>query len=239
MGRGENRGLAHEGRNTVLQSWGGQRYQMNRKGETQEKGHKAGRKAHVLMCWNHLNSSRWHTYLNDPSERIIRQDAGSLGQQESSWSERSCSSHPGIKVKGLYQMVVIKQRGQVENGQFKTKRKRQGLLLDQTQGKRKARIRDDFSEVSEMVKKKQAVVRQRESSNHAVESSECIGGLVSGRLYLQKLQSSLPVLQTHPATGGFAIFSGPSTGCSFCVSRQGMSAFDSEICNITTKVKVL
>ena len=54
-------------------------------------------------------------------------------------------------------MVAIKQRGRVENGQFKRKKKRQGLLLDQTQGKRKARIRDDFSEVSEMVKEEAGI----------------------------------------------------------------------------------
>ena len=42
-------------------------------------------------------------------------------------------------------MVAIKQKGHVEYSQFKRgKKARQGLVLDQTQGKRKARIQDDF-----------------------------------------------------------------------------------------------
>lgn len=42
-------------------------------------------------------------------------------------------------------MVAIKQKGQVENSQFKRGGKgKVGLVLDQTQGKRKARIQDGF-----------------------------------------------------------------------------------------------
>ena len=50
-------------------------------------------------------------------------------------------------------MVAIKQKGHVEYSQFKRgKKARQGLVLDQTQGKRKARIQDDFwSQVSRSV----------------------------------------------------------------------------------------
>lgn len=45
----------------------------------------------------------------------------------------------------------------------------------------------------------------------------------------------------HKYTWQFMVLllSGPGTGCSFCASRQGVSDFESKICNITSKVKVL
>lgn len=40
-----------------------------------------------------------------------------------------------------------------------------------------------------------------------MESSECIGGLAPGRLYLQKLQSSLPVLNKRTRQQVVLLFS--------------------------------